>query len=515
MLRKILKSATLILLFFITTAFAQTEGAKEYLVVNSPRVKKLGYAIGNVTIGNPEIVNFKADRARNSITLLPKQTGTTLLLIYDERGVQRDAIELNVYPSDPEKMLQQVRQLLVDVEGVTITRMDDKIIIDGEVILPSDKDRIRKVTGNARNIVDLTRLNPDTNIIVAKKIQKEIGMDEVSVRPLKGQIILEGEVYSKQAYQKAEKIARLYSDKVMNVLETREVAQPPSRKPTIQVTAHFVEVAKNFSKNFNFRWSPIPKIGSSLSYTLNPISGSDNFTGALTGTIDDIMPKLNYFKALGVARVMENPAVSVTSEDTATIQSGTRIGFPIVQANGSVSMEFQNVGVSLTITPAVRGSDVHMVVGITVSSLGSPDITGGIAIEQNSIQTTQFVRSGESVVIGGLVRYSNRQSLDRPPSGLSSSTGASSASPVTTAGTGNFTDPFPFGSLFTLFKSTDIGKQRSQFLVFITPRILQFAKDANRELKEQFNLYEVYPEDLNRSHPSGGGPLENQGGDSN
>ncbi|HLG18212.1 MAG TPA: pilus assembly protein N-terminal domain-containing protein, partial [Bdellovibrionota bacterium] len=290
-----MKKLQIILLFVFTLpSFAwATSGTEEYLVVNNPRVMSFEYTMGNVTVGNPEIVNFKADREKKRITLLPKTAGTTLLLVYDSNGRQRDAIQLTVYPTDPERLLQQVRKLLRNVEGINISRLDEKIVIDGEVILPEDKERIQKVVTNSKQIIDLTRLNPDTNRIIAKKIQKEIGLDEVNVRSLKGQIILEGEVYSKQAKEKAEKIAGLYAEKVINVLDVREIPNPPSRQATIQVTAHFVEVSKNFSKNFNFRWNPVPKISSTGSYTINPVSGSDNLTGAITGTIDDMLPKLN------------------------------------------------------------------------------------------------------------------------------------------------------------------------------------------------------------------------------
>ena len=47
--------------------------------------------------------------------------------------------------------------------------------------------------------------------------------------------------------------------------------------------------------------------------------------------------------------------------------------------------------------------------------------------------------------------------------------------------------------LFTLFKTRDFSMHRAQFMIFITPRILEFAKDANSELKDYFNLQEVYP----------------------
>src|SRR5262249_6045944 len=89
---------SLLLLFIASAAFAESaEGTKEYLVVNNPRIKRFSYSVGNVTIGNPNIVNFKADRNKNQVTLIPKSAGTTLLLVYDDRGVQRDAIELTVY----------------------------------------------------------------------------------------------------------------------------------------------------------------------------------------------------------------------------------------------------------------------------------------------------------------------------------------------------------------------------------------------------------------------------------
>jgi Flp pilus assembly secretin CpaC len=480
-------------LLFASDSFAQlqneqTQSVDEYLVMNNPKIKNTIYNIGNITVGDPNVVNFKADRKKNRITLFPKNPGTTSMIIFDQKGGQKEVLSLVVYSTDPERLEQDVKQLLVDIEGITIKRVGQKIIIDGSVLLPSELSRIQKVTDNTNLIVSLVTMNPDTERLLAKRISKEIGMDEVNVRSVKGKILLEGEVYSPESKIKAEKIASLYATNIINALEVRSVSNPPIRKDTIQVTAHFVEVAKNFSKNFNFKWSPIPQVGVNASYRINPVSGSDSFTGALTGTATDILPKLNYFKALGIARVLENPTVSVKSGDTATIESGTQIGFPVIQPNGSAAMEFKDVGAMLKIKPYAQGSDIDLEIQVEMSSLGSPEVDGGVAISRNSIQTTQLVRSGESVVIGGLIRNSYRQSLDRPPpnSGTSSSSTPSASQDT-------FVDPFPMGSLFTLFKSTDESKRRSQFMIFITPSILKFSKDANKELKDSFNLYEVYP----------------------
>ncbi len=477
-------SHLLVLLLLFGPLLLWAKSQKEYLRVNNPKVKTYNFDIGNITIGNPKVVDFKADREKNRLTLFPKNPGTTLLMVYDQKDNQREVLELTVYSRDPNRLLDQIRQLLVDVEGISIKKLNNKIIIDGEVFLPSDKERIEKIKSNMANIVDLTRMSPNSDQVIAKKIQEEIGLDEVQVRSIRGKIVLEGEVYSPQASIKAEKIAMLYSTNVINVLDLREVPRPPSMQPTIQINAHFVEVSKNFSKNFNFTWNPVPNIGTNLSYTLNPVSGSTNFNGSVTGSANNLLPKLNYFKSLGLARILENPSVSVKSGEVATIESGTRLGFPVAQGNGTVSLEFQNVGAKLKIRPYARGTDVDMSVEVKISSLGAPSVNGNVSIVQNSVNTTQIVQSGESVVIGGLIRHSYRQFFDRPPTGNAS---------AANGGT-ELVDPFPLGSLFTLFKSNDLSKQRSQFLVFITPKILKYSKDSNQELKDQFNLYEVYPD---------------------
>jgi Flp pilus assembly secretin CpaC len=484
---KTITAGLLASLLWSNPAWAQTQ-QDATLIVNNPKVLKYSHSIGNVTVGDPDVVNFRADRNKRRITLIPKNPGATSIFVYDQSGKQRDVINLTVYATDPEKLLQSIQELLVDIEGIEIKRVGPNIVIDGQVILPSDLTRIKKVASTTSQIINLATINSNTSDLLAKRIEREIGFDEVTVRSVKGKILLEGEVYSQQAKMKAEKIAGLYANNVINAIELRIVDNPPVRKDTVQVTAHFLEVSKNFSKNSNFRWNPIPAIGVNGSYTFNPVSGSENFSGALTGTAQDILPKLNYFKALGVARVLENPTVSVKSGDEAVIESGTRLGFPVAQPNGTVSLEFQNVGALLKITPYARSSDIDMEIEVKVSSLGSPDINGGVAISENLVQTSQLVRSGQSVVIGGLIRHSFRQAFDRPPSspGVGGNTTPSAASQ-------EFVDPFPLGSLFTLFKSNDLNKSRSQFMIFITPRIMKFAKDANKELKDSFNIQEVYP----------------------
>jgi Flp pilus assembly secretin CpaC len=133
-------------LLFATNTFAQnqTQPVDEYLVMNNPKIKNTSYNIGNITVGDPNVVNFKADRKKNRITLFPKTPGTTSMIIFDQKGGQKEVLSLVVYSTDPERLLQDVQQLLVDIEGITIKRVGQKIIIDGSVLLPSELTRIQK-----------------------------------------------------------------------------------------------------------------------------------------------------------------------------------------------------------------------------------------------------------------------------------------------------------------------------------------------------------------------------------
>jgi type IV pilus assembly protein PilQ len=97
-------------------------------------------------------------------------------------------------------------------------------------------------------------------------------------------------------------------------------------------------------------------------------------------------------------------------------------------------------------------------------------VEGQPGIDTNSVKTNVLVNDGETVVLGGILRTSDTWIKDRQPT----------------------PDEADIG-MFTLFKSLDANVSRQQFIIFITPTILEYAAEANHDLKDYFNLYEVYP----------------------
>jgi Flp pilus assembly secretin CpaC len=446
--------------------------SEQYLVVGSAKNIKFKFTIGNVVVGDATICDYKVDRTKNIITLLPQKDGATQLLVHDQ-DKQRESIKIIVAPKDLASYIKLLKRLFKDIEGIIISQIETKVVIEGEVYTQDDIDIIENIVKNVPFVFNMVKLSRNAQRILAKKIEKEIASPEVFVVPYKDKMILKGRVYSKEQEQNAEKIAHLYwePDKVVSVLEVTPKTSPPTRAKTIQISAHYIELSKVLNKNFLFKWTPFPAATAQGTLNFNPQTGSSQFVGSLVTTFTELIPRLNYMKSLGIVRVLENPIISVKSGETATIFSGTKMIIPVIKKEGIYAPDPQDIGATLTVTPTEFRDDIDIKIDISISSLGAPTSTGAIMIDQNQVSTRQFVRSGESIVIGGILRTAATQTKDKQPDE-------------------NFTETPP---MFSFFKSQDKHVSRSQFIIFITPKIMEFAKDANKELMDYFNMYEVYP----------------------
>jgi pilus assembly protein CpaC len=274
------------------------------------------------------------------------------------------------------------------------------------------------------------------------------------------------------ASSRAEAIAKAYYGDVVNVLEIREAERVPGRTDTVVIIVHFVELSKSLVDSWGVNWTPLASENGIEFFFTAPYdsagSGWGDVTGFAEATLYGLLPKLDRARTTGYARVMENPSVAVKSADTARIFSGVQ--FPFVVANGiQTTIEYKDVGITLEVTPFAQGSDVDLSISVETSALGEIAPNGYQTVDTSRITTSEFCRAGESIVIGGLQRLSDRIEYNRIPDS-SSSTGQ----PV-----------------FTLYKSKHYKKSKSQFLVFVTPQVYESSTQANRDLQDKFNLIEV------------------------
>lgn len=469
----------------------QVREREVFLVVNVPRTVNFDYDIGEIAVGRPQIASVVVDRPRRRMVVSPLQVGETAILVFDARGVQRDKIQVIVTSQDLDQFIRDLKFLLRDIEGLTARTVGNRVVLEGEVYLREDLDRIEQLIRGNSFVVNLVSLSQDTQRILARRIKNEIKISGVEVDVARDRLVLRGEVATDAEKERAELIARIYipqADKLVNVISVNPNRQGARPSKLVQVTAHFVELNKSFLRNFNFAWTPIANIQAGL--TVPTISGADPWF--FSGTLTEFLPRLSTAKALGVARVFQNPSLSVKSGDAASIRSGASIyPFQVAQDANTTSQpgsgEPINIGLDLSVTPTADDRDfVDMTVNVSVRSLGSAAASvQSILINESAINTSHYVRSGETVAIGGVLRSSFVDAKDVPP------TQPFVFSPP--GGGGSVQVPSSFGNIFQVFKNRTISQDRSMFIVFITPEILVSARDASRELRRQINLESVDP----------------------
>jgi pilus assembly protein CpaC len=462
----------IVALTLLATEGEAAEGALKdvVVVVNSQEAVDVPYAFGDVGVGSSDIAKVVPLRDSKQILIAGREQGTTNIIIYDTKGVRRDEFEVTVIPANLAKVMKNVQALLDDIEGLSFKIVNDHVYIQGEVSLDDELARVQALDDKEPLVESMVTLSPIAQKLLASLIEKEIGDPGVNVRLVAKKIMLEGIVHSDMASKRAEAIAKAYYPDVVNVLEVREVDRVPGRTQTVVMVVHFVELAKSLVTSWGVEWTPLSVDGGVGLYYERELSGGtfSDPTGYAAATITALLPRIERAKTSGYARVLENPTVSVKSGDTAHIFSGSKIPFVFLD-NGQQMVQFEDVGIKMDVTPYAQGNDVDLKIDMSVSSLGEVGTNGYPAIDTSEITTSQFCRAGESVVIGGLQRVSDRTDYNRLP---------------------DDTDTTSTG-VFTLYKSKNYKKSKSQFLVFLTPEIHETSSAANREIQEKFNLQEV------------------------
>lgn len=391
---------------------------------------------------------------------------------------------IDVRKTDLQKVAREVQELLKSIEGISIRVMNNKVVVDGQIILPSDMKRIHSVVKQYGNLAtSLVTLSPAAQNKIAQFIERKINNPEIRVNAVNGKFILEGVANDKAERDKAEIIAKMYvpdeivdeavadkkisvrrADVVINLLSIRE-APTPEPKKIIQMVVHYVELQKDYQKGFRFQWTPDIGDGSSLQFSSGGRSPG-GVVATITGTISNLLPKLNWAKEHGFARVLQSSSIIVQDGKQGTLNSITRLPYLVVNAQGQPSTNFEETGLKTNITPetlGARSDSVKLDMNFAVKSLISYTEAGPLT-SSREIQTSIHVRSGQSAAVGGLITNDSSTNYNKLPENVSRN------------------------PIISLYASKDFRRNQSQFVVFVTPIIKSSASAGSDKIKQKFRL---------------------------
>ncbi len=477
---------------------AQDEDTQEKeveVILGIDKIEKLDFAPSTkVQIGNDTILNYQLIPQKREITFKGIKPGKTSIIIRNAVGDIKARYLVTVTASDQSKVVQELRQFLGDIEGLEIGVKGDLVFIGGEIIVPNDMGRVNLILEKYPDVVNMVEMSDQTKILIAKKMQDEIQQNKltnVTVRLVNDRFWLEGVVTSNDQRALAERIANAYlpnmvlplalrtnsvavatgggaNSIIQNFIAVNQKSEPAPIPKLVKITAQFVELTRDYNKIFGFKWSPtLGGDGGSIRIGKTGSGGVSTSTSddTLSATISNLFPKLASAKSAGHARVIQSGMVVI--KDGLQGQISKTSSKPFSVGTGEFTKaDTATSGFNLTVKPTVLQEEkVNLNIGVSVSaSVGDPPET-----LSNSVSTEMIVKSKDSAVVGGIVI--NRSSTDYDKNAPFESTDGQLES-------GSF--------LFSFLRSKSYVTNRSQFVVFVTPEIIDNAADGTEEVKRKF-----------------------------
>lgn len=440
-----------------TSASAKQE--EKEMVVGRAETVDVDYEIGDVALTDKSIMDYLIQRNRKQIYLNPMREGRVTLTLWDTQDRARDVFIIKVVTANIDTVLRTVTSELSRVPGVKVKLVGNNVIqLTGELGSTSDLKLVEQVASRYPQVENKTTLSSYVLEVTADQIKKAIDIPGIDVRPVKGKLVMEGITYSRDVYKKIDTIAKLYENDVVNLVEVREGNRRPGYMRTVKLNVYFMEIKNNAIRSFGINWAP----GSTVQNAANNNAGSGNTFGlidfnSIVGFVFNLLPKIKWIHETNHGRVLEKTDFVVKSGDPVHFYSGTQVPY---FSNNSVI--FKEIGVRIDAEPITHEDDVDLKIKVSVSS---PSATVNQGIDTNEVDTTVYVKSGEAVVLGGLLRNNDVKSFNRVPPNLDTS-----------------------NALFTLFLSRDFQTNRSQFYIFLEPTVIETPSTAELELKRWLEL---------------------------
>ncbi|MFQ5659379.1 MAG: type IV pilus secretin PilQ [Gammaproteobacteria bacterium] len=242
----------------------------------------------------------------------------------------------------------------------------------------------------------------------------------------------------------------------------------------VMIESRIVNADENFTKDLGIRFgyskatapaaadNTVATVGSNANLSLAPttdnflvnlpVPGATTNIGLAVGKVGSYLLQLELSALLAEGRGEDiaNPKIITANQSEAIIESGVEIPFQEASSSGATSVSFKKAVLALRVTPQITPDNrVLLDLSVNQDTRGSPDVLGVPPINTRNVTTQVLVNDGETVVLGGVYSQTDRTSLDRVP----------------------FFGDLPY--LGFLFRKNRVEKNKTELLIFVTPKILK------------------------------------------
>lgn len=473
---------------YVYSQVGQVKEKPVEVILGIDKIEKLDFTPNpQVQVGNESFLRLTLIPSKREITFTGLKPGKTSVTLRDSVGDVKAKYLVTITANDQSRLVKELKDFLGDVEGLDIGIKGETVYVGGNIIVPNDIGKVVKVLSQTKfgEVLFLVEISPQTERLVARKMQDEIQKNQlrdVTVRVVNHTYWLEGIVNTESKKRRAEEIAKaFYPDRIaslaertdqvvqarkpdiQNFIQVNEKSEPPPIAKLLKITAQFVELTKDYSKTFGFKWTPLLSNGSGeISFGRTNSGGvTTRSEGTLSGTISNLFPKLNSAKQAGYARIVQSGVIVVKENEKGSIDKTETRRFSL-GAGEFQQASTANATFSVNVTPKILQEekiDMDLVVRISTNTGANPPTT-----QANNITTKIIVKSKESAVIGGIVVDKSSTDYDKvPPDEVENSS-----------------------PLFNFVRSKFHSNSKTQFVVFVTPEIIDSASSGTDKIKKKF-----------------------------
>jgi pilus assembly protein CpaC len=440
-------------------AYSQDDSSTIALGMGTQKVINVP-GIARIAIGDPSVADVKP-LGSSQVLIVGQAEGRTTLLIWKSNG-SRLSYLISVRKKDPNEVIEEIKKLLGDREGITVRMVGDRIYLDGYAYTTEDADRVNQIATLYTQVKSFVKVAPNAKKLVANNLNAALqraGLKNVQANVVGTTIFLEGSVESQQDLQKAELITKAIGEKVENLLVV-------GIRRMILTEVQFVEIGRKSNDTVGIKW-PLDysgKTSANITWTKDLLSDAPTALpfNISAGLSSDFAFGLQFND--GYTRVLAQPKLVCASGEKAEFLAGGEVPIPLFTAN-MMTVEFKPFGVKLNIRPtADRHGNIQSEIEAEVSridtsiavSFGSNISIPGFATRR--VKTNVTVRHGETIVMSGIFEHDEGKHVAKFP----------------------LLGHIPI--IGELFKNRTFDGQKRELVVFVTPRIVNPDTERIRKL---------------------------------
>lgn len=437
-----LKIVFALMMLLCNVAFAhQNEPQILNIDWKSSHYMKLDEKITRLAVGNPEVATVvQVPGSPNEFLIVAHEPGATTLFVWTASNAMHKYL-INVSPEDngQARMIQQA----IGLPDVHVKKVGNRILLTGTVRNQYERNYAVQIARLYIGKGSESSLSTVSGLDTSMQTQNSVTGGGVVIT---SSTIGDGKIQS--------------NGEVIDLLHMVHPTQ-------IRLEAQVIAIRPQDRKSLGIQYGNDPLNAPGI-FTITGQNTSGNFLRHGSWQYSPIGIGINALVTSNRARILSRPSITTMSGEEAVIQVGGEIPYQTQNSNGVSNTEFKDYGIILQLKPIADAEDrITSTIHAEVSNMSGETANGQPILEVRRADSVVTVRSGSTMVIGGLMDSSERKVITKFP----------------------FLGNIPIIGEF--FKYTAKTRDKQELIILVTPYIVEEEELSQAQMSDSMkDFYE-------------------------